>query len=66
MPLLMTTSTYQAQSSFEQGPNTMSKVQLGTFAVIYELLNAHEEDMDIEPMIMNLSRSSDLVYLTSV
>ncbi|KAH8990029.1 hypothetical protein EDB86DRAFT_3245022 [Lactarius hatsudake] len=31
----------------EQGPNAMSKVQSGTFAVIYELLNAHAEDMDL-------------------
>jgi hypothetical protein len=45
----------------EQGPNTMSKVQSGTFAVIYELLNARSEDMDIKPLIMNLMRSSDLV-----
>jgi hypothetical protein len=29
--------------------------------VVYELLNACEEDMDIEPMIMKLLRSSDLV-----
>jgi hypothetical protein len=45
----------------EQGPNTMSKVQSGTFAVIYELLNARAEDMDVNPMIENLSRSSPLV-----
>jgi hypothetical protein len=32
----------------------MSKVQSGTFAVIYELLNAHVEDMNIEPLIDNL------------
>ena len=34
----------------EQGPNMMSKVQSGTFAVIYELLNARPEDMQIEPI----------------
>jgi hypothetical protein len=45
----------------EQGPNTMSKVQSGTFAVIYELLNACAEDMDIKPLIENLCRSSPLV-----
>ncbi|KAH9173375.1 hypothetical protein EDB89DRAFT_1850276 [Lactarius sanguifluus] len=45
----------------EQGPNTMSKVQSGTFAVIYELLNARAEDMDMKPLIKNLRRSSPLV-----
>ncbi|KAH9158595.1 hypothetical protein EDB89DRAFT_2085763 [Lactarius sanguifluus] len=45
----------------EQGPNTMSKVQSGTFAVIYELLNAWAEDMDMKPLIKNLRRSSPLV-----
>ncbi|KAF8263752.1 hypothetical protein EI94DRAFT_1772848 [Lactarius quietus] len=34
----------------EQGPNAMSKVQSGTFAVIYELFNARLEDMDIKPL----------------
>lgn len=38
----------------------MSKVQSGTFAVIYELLNACPEDMQIEPMIQNLQNSSPL------
>ncbi|KAF8258084.1 hypothetical protein EI94DRAFT_1816167 [Lactarius quietus] len=38
----------------------MSKVQSGTFAVIYELLNACAEDMDIVPMIENLRCSSPL------
>ncbi|KAH9030516.1 hypothetical protein EDB85DRAFT_1866449 [Lactarius pseudohatsudake] len=42
----------------EQGPNAMSKVQSGTFAVIYELLNARAEDMGMEPLIDNLRRSS--------
>lgn len=50
----------------EQGPNTMSKVQSGTFAVIYELLGAHPEDMKIQPMLENLNKavplkSTDLV-----
>ncbi|KAH8983562.1 hypothetical protein EDB86DRAFT_3085229 [Lactarius hatsudake] len=44
----------------EQGPNAMSKVQSGTFAVIYELLNARAEDMGMEPLIDNLRRSSPL------
>ncbi|KAH9021720.1 hypothetical protein EDB85DRAFT_1871750 [Lactarius pseudohatsudake] len=44
----------------EQGPNTMSKVQSGTFGVIYELLNARAEDMSIEPLVDNLRRSSPL------
>ncbi|KAH8988185.1 hypothetical protein EDB83DRAFT_2239866 [Lactarius deliciosus] len=45
----------------EQGPNAMSKVQSGMFAVIYELLNARAEDMDMRPLIKNLRRSSPLV-----
>ena len=44
----------------EQGPNTMSKVQSGTFAVVYELLNAHVENMDIKPMIERLRSLSPL------
>ena len=46
----------------EQGPNTMSKVQSGTFAVVYELLNACVKDMDIKPMIKRLRCSSPLVF----
>jgi hypothetical protein len=46
----------------EQGPNTMSKVQLGTFTVVYELLNAGAEDMDIKPMLKNLRCSSPLCF----
>ena len=42
----------------EQGPNMMSKVQSGTFAVLYELLNARSEDMQVEPMIEKLRNSS--------
>ncbi|KAH9058017.1 hypothetical protein EDB83DRAFT_2506745 [Lactarius deliciosus] len=45
----------------EQGPNAMSKVQSGTFAVIYELLNTRAEDMDMRPLIKNLRCSSPLV-----
>ncbi|KAH9172598.1 hypothetical protein EDB89DRAFT_1850933 [Lactarius sanguifluus] len=44
----------------EQGPSAMSKVQSGTFAVIYELLNARAEDMDIKPLAENLRHSSPL------
>ncbi|KAH9169152.1 hypothetical protein EDB89DRAFT_1854788 [Lactarius sanguifluus] len=44
----------------EQGPNTMSKVQSGTFGMIYELLNARAEDMSIAPLVDNLQRSSPL------
>jgi hypothetical protein len=44
----------------EQGPNTMSKVQSGTFAVIYELLGARPEDMKIQPMVENLNKSIPL------
>ncbi|KAF8273932.1 hypothetical protein EI94DRAFT_1794963 [Lactarius quietus] len=40
----------------------MSKVQSGIFAVVYKLLNAHAEDMDIKPMIEKLSHSSPLVF----
>ncbi|KAH9009550.1 hypothetical protein EDB83DRAFT_2205046, partial [Lactarius deliciosus] len=45
----------------KQGPNTMSKVQSGTFGMIYELLNARAEDMSIAPLVDNLRRSSPLV-----
>jgi hypothetical protein len=45
----------------EQGPSAMSKVQSGTFAMIYELLNARAEDMKIQPLVDNLRRSSPLV-----
>ena len=44
----------------EQGPNAMSKVQSGTFAVIYELLNARLEDMQIQPMMERLRKASPL------
>ena len=44
----------------EQGPNTMSKVQSGTLAVIYELAGACAEDMRILPMMTNLRCSSPL------
>ena len=42
----------------EQGPNMASKVQSGTFAVIYELCNAKAEDLKIEPLIHNLTNAS--------
>ncbi len=38
----------------------MSKVQSGTFAVIYELVNARPEDMQIQPMVENLRKASPL------
>jgi len=44
----------------EQAPNSMSKVQSGTFGVIYELLNAREEDMQIKPMVERLKNSAPL------
>ena len=44
----------------EQGPNTMSKVQSGTFAVIYELAGACAEDMRILPLMTSLQCSSPL------
>ena len=47
----------------EQGPNTMSKVQSGTFAVIYyELLSAHLKDMKIQPMVENLNKAVPLKF----
>jgi len=42
----------------EQGPNMASKVQSGTFAVIYELCNAKAENLKIEPLIHNLTNAS--------
>jgi hypothetical protein len=44
----------------EQGPNMMSKVQSGTFGVIYELCNAQPEDILLDPLINNFRRSSPL------
>ena len=49
----MTTSIYPPQF-------LLSKVQSGTFAVIYELVDARPEDMQIQPMIKNLRKSSPL------
>ncbi|KAN0140212.1 hypothetical protein V8E53_002108 [Lactarius tabidus] len=46
----------------KQGHNTMSKVQSGTFAVVYKLLNACPEDMEILPMLENLRCSSPLGF----
>jgi len=37
-----------------------NKVQSGTFTVIYELLNARPEDMDIKSMLDNFKKSSSL------
>jgi hypothetical protein len=44
----------------EQGPNAMNKVQSGTLAVIYELLNASSEDMQIQQMVDKFKKSSPL------
>lgn len=44
----------------EQKPGMPNKVQSGTFAVIYELLNTRPEDMDIKPMLDNFKKSSPM------
>ncbi|KAF9039934.1 hypothetical protein BJ165DRAFT_1392786 [Panaeolus papilionaceus] len=44
----------------EQGPNAMSKVQSGTFAVIYELLNANKDDMKLAPILERLKSAPPL------
>jgi hypothetical protein len=44
----------------EQAPGAMSKVQLGTFGVIYKLLNPNEKDMELAPMVLQLKDSSPL------
>ena len=44
----------------EQRDNMPSKVQSGTFPVIYELLNANPEHMKLEPMIARFRMSSPL------
>ncbi|KAJ3545921.1 hypothetical protein NMY22_g2257 [Coprinellus aureogranulatus] len=44
----------------EQGPRTPSKVQSGTFAVIYELYGAMRSDMLLAPMHANLLSSTPL------
>ena len=45
----------------EQVPGMPNKVQSGTFAVIYELLNAQLEDMKIQPLMDNLKKSLPLM-----
>jgi hypothetical protein len=45
----------------EQVPGMMSKVQSGTFSVIYELLNDNPEHMKIQPLMENLRNSLPLV-----
>ncbi|KAF8257379.1 hypothetical protein EI94DRAFT_1818072 [Lactarius quietus] len=60
--IIMSQLHFLCSRNSAKGPNTMSKVQLGTFAVIYELLNARAEDMNVEPMIKRLSRSSPLIF----
>ena len=45
----------------EQVPGMPNKVQSGTFAVIYELLNANLGHMDIQPMLERLKASSPLL-----
>ena len=42
----------------EQTPHGMSKVQSGTFAVIYEMSNACADDMKVEPMVQNVLKAS--------
>jgi hypothetical protein len=44
----------------EQRPGAMNKVQSGTFAVIYKLLDARHEDMKLEPMLERFRNSSPL------
>jgi hypothetical protein len=44
----------------EQTANTKSKVQSGTFSILYELPNASPEHMDIAPMMTRLQNSSPL------
>ena len=44
----------------EQTANTPNKVQSGTFPLVYELLNAKPEDMNLEPMMLRLKNSSPL------
>jgi hypothetical protein len=44
----------------EQRPGAMNKVQSGTFAVIYKLLDARCEDMLLEPMLERFRNSSPL------
>lgn len=62
LPHALTYDNINISSSIfvEQGPNAMSKVQSGTFAVVYELLNARAEDMNIGPLVDNLQQSSPL------
>jgi len=44
----------------KQTTNTKSKVQSGTFSILYELLNASPAHMEIAPMLTRLQSSSPL------
>ncbi|KAF6744015.1 hypothetical protein DFP72DRAFT_1079199 [Ephemerocybe angulata] len=44
----------------EQGPNTPSKMQSGTFSLIYELYGANVEDMKVAPLYDNLLAAGPL------
>ncbi|KAJ7586643.1 hypothetical protein C8J56DRAFT_787620, partial [Mycena floridula] len=61
-PHLFAYDNYNASHSkhVEQRPGGPSKVESGTFPVIYKLYNACFEDMLIQPMIDNLKQAADL------
>jgi len=44
----------------EQTPTAMSKVQSGTFTVVYELLNAQREAMQLQPILNDFKKSLPL------
>ena len=62
VPFSYTYDNYNAKMSthVEQRPDAPSKVQSGTFSVIYKLYNARLEDMLLQPMVNNLAKAGDL------
>ncbi|KAJ7576550.1 hypothetical protein C8J56DRAFT_1007454 [Mycena floridula] len=61
-PHVYTYDNYNASHSthVEQRPGGPTKVQSGTFPVVYELYNGRFEDMVLQPILSNLSQSTPL------
>ncbi|KAG1721430.1 uncharacterized protein EDB91DRAFT_1087665 [Suillus paluster] len=50
----------------EQRPNAPAKVQLGTFAILYEARNANPDHMRISPMLSRILNASELMFNADV
>ncbi|KAF8815609.1 hypothetical protein BYT27DRAFT_7224855 [Phlegmacium glaucopus] len=60
MSFLSIATTVSTSIFIEQCPDAMSKVQSGTFLVIYELPHAQLDDMRLAPMMENLKKAKPL------